>query len=181
VVAVNRVACDHASVPEIRFVQLSPVVLTGLIDGDLAAASAAAGVELSRFLVDEAWLWRIRREQIARDPLSAEWIARAAVDARTGVVVGHGGFHGPPDAEGSVEVAYSVDPALRLRGYAKAILRALLQRADQDPGVRVVRASIRPDNVGSLATIAGSGFVKVGEQWDPEDGLEWVFQRRADF
>jgi hypothetical protein len=42
-----------------------------------------------------------------------------------------------------------------------------------------VRASIRPDNTGSLATIAGFGFRKVGEQWDPEDGLEFVFQRPA--
>jgi ribosomal-protein-alanine N-acetyltransferase len=154
-------------------------VLTALIDGDLAAASAAAGVELSEFIASEKWLWRIRRDQIAGDPASAEWIARAVVDAETGVVVGHGGFHGPPDGAGMVEVAYSVDPAFRLRGYAKAILRALLRRADEDPAVRAVRASIRPDNAGSLATIAGSGFKKVGEQWDPEDGLEFVFQRPA--
>lgn len=165
--------------PEIRFVQLSPAVLTALIEGDRAGASAAAGVELSEFIASEVWLWRIRRDQIARDPVSAEWIARAAVDAETGVVVGHGGFHGPPDGDQTVEVAYSVDPAFRLRGYAKAILRALLQRADADPAVRAVRASIRPDNAGSLATIAGSGFRKVGEQWDPEDGLEFVFQRAS--
>ena len=55
------------------------------------------------------------------------------------------------------------------------ILEAFCQA--EDPAVRAVRASIRPDNVGSLATIAGSGFKKVGEQWDPEDGLEFVFQR----
>jgi RimJ/RimL family protein N-acetyltransferase len=164
-------------VPEIRFVQLSPAVLTALIEGDQAGASALAGVKLSEFVASEVWLWRIRRDQIAGDPASAEWIARAAVDAQTGVVVGHGGFHGPPDAQGTVEVAYSVDPAFRLRGYAKAILRALLQRADGDPAVRAVRASIRPDNAGSLATIAGFGFKKAGEQWDPEDGLELVFQR----
>ena len=65
--------------------------------------------------------------------------------------------------DGTVEVAYSVDPAFRLRGYAKAILRALLRRADDDSAVRAVRASIRPDNAGSLATIAGFGFRKVGE------------------
>ncbi len=159
--------------------QLSPAVLTALIDGDLPGASAGAGVRLSEFIASEVWLWRIRRDQIAGDPASADWIARAALDARSGVVVGHGGFHGPPDGDGTVEVAYSVDPAFRLRGYAKAILRALLRRADSDPAVRAVRASIRPDNTGSLATIAGFGFRKVGEQWDPEDGLEFVFQRAS--
>ncbi|WP_433290872.1 GNAT family N-acetyltransferase [Actinoplanes sp. CA-030573] len=166
-------------VPEIRFVKLSPAALSALIDGDLAAASAAAGVALTPYLVDERWLWEIRLEQIQRDPQSADWIARAAVAEPEGVVVGHGGFHGPPDADGIVEVAYSVDPRHRRHGYAKAMLRALLARADADPAVSAVRASIRPDNVGSRATIAGFGFRKIGEQWDPEDGLEDVYLRPA--
>jgi RimJ/RimL family protein N-acetyltransferase len=153
--------------------------MSALIDGDLAAASASAGTPLSPYLVDERWLWKIRRADIARDPASAAWVARAALDTDTGQVVGHGGFHGPPDAEGTVEVAYSVDPAFRRRGYAKAILAALLERAAADPAVRTVRASIRPDNAASLATIAGFGFRKVGEQLDPEDGLEYVFARPA--
>jgi ribosomal-protein-alanine N-acetyltransferase len=168
-----------AGVPDIRFVQLSPAVMTALIDGDLATAGAAAGHPLSQYLVSESWLWEIRREQIAQDPASAPWVARAAVAVPEDVVVGHGGFHGPPDEHGTVEVAYSVDPAFRRRGYARAILAALLQRADQDPSVRVVRASISPDNAGSLATIAGFGFKKAGEQWDPQDGLELVFLRHA--
>jgi len=166
-------------VPSIRFVQLSPAALTALIEGDLAAAGAAAGHPLSEYLVSESWLWEIRREQIERDPASADWIARAVVAEPEGVVVGHGGFHGPPDENGTVEVAYSVDPAYRRRGYAKAILRALLERADADPAVRMVRASISPLNAGSLATIAGFGFTKAGEQWDQEDGLELVFLRPA--
>jgi RimJ/RimL family protein N-acetyltransferase len=167
------------SVPTIRFVQLSPAALAALIDGDLEAASAAAGHRLTRYLVEERWLWAVRLEQVRRDPASADWIARAAVGGDPEVVVGHGGFHGPPDADGVVEVAYSVDPAHRRRGYAKAILRSLLERADADPAVSAVRASIRPDNVGSRATIAGFGFKKIGEQWDREDGLEDVYWRPA--
>lgn len=178
-VAVVTTPCDHACVPAIRFVALSPAVLTALIDGDLAAASKAAGAPLTPFLLDESWLWRVRREQIDRDPASADWIARAAVAEPAGIVVGHAGFHGPPDDEGVVEVAYSVDPAHRRKGYAKQMLRLLLQRVDADPAVTAVRASIRPDNVGSRATIAGFGFKKVGEQWDPQDGLEDVFLRSA--
>jgi RimJ/RimL family protein N-acetyltransferase len=166
-------------VPDIRFVQLSPVALRALTEGDLEAASAAAGVRLTPYLVDESWLWRIRLQDIERDPRAAEWIARAAVAEPEGVVVGHAGFHGPPDAEGVVEVAYSVDPLHRRKGYARAMLESLLARADADPAVTAVRASIRPDNAGSRATIAGLGFRKIGEQWDPEDGLEHVFLRTA--
>jgi RimJ/RimL family protein N-acetyltransferase len=136
-------------------------------------------VQLSQYLADEKWLWEIRLGEIREEPVRAEWIARAAVAEPSGVVVGHGGFHGPPDEHGVVEVAYSVDPLHRRRGYAKAMLRALLERADADPAVLSVRASIRPDNLGSRATIAGFGFRKVGEQWDPEDGLEDVYFRPA--
>ncbi|MFE6365457.1 hypothetical protein ACFVP3_36360 [Streptomyces sp. NPDC057806] len=45
-----------------------------------------------------------------------------------------------------------------------------------------MRATISPDNLASLATISGFGFVEVGEQWDEVDGLELVFEvpaRRA--
>jgi RimJ/RimL family protein N-acetyltransferase len=165
--------------PHIRFVQLTREALAALVAGDLPAASAAAGTPLTDYLLSETWLWRIRLEEVQANPASADWIARAAVAEPDGIVVGHGGFHGPPDADGTVEVAYSVDPAHRRRGYAKAMLAALLARADADPRVHAVRASIRPDNVGSLATVAGFGFTKIGEQWDPEDGLEDVYLRPA--
>jgi RimJ/RimL family protein N-acetyltransferase len=180
VLLTGSAACDHAEVPEVRFVQLSPAAMTALIHGDLAGAAADAGAPMSRFLADEAWLWRVRRDDIARDPAAAEWVARAAVDVGTGQVVGHGGFHGPPDENGTVEIAYSVDPALWRRGYATAMVTSLLARVKDDPRVRAVRASIRPDNKGSLATIAKFGFRKIGEQWDPEDGLEHVFLKRLD-
>jgi RimJ/RimL family protein N-acetyltransferase len=181
-VALITTACDHAPVrhaQEIRFVRLSPAALRALIDGDRAAASAAMGVEATDFLLDEAWLWEIRLADVTADPAAADWIAAAVVSEPDGVVVGHAGFHGPPDADGVVEVAYSVDPAYRRQGYATAMLAALLDRAEADPAVRSVRASIRPDNAGSLATVAKFGFFKIGEQWDPEDGLENVYLRSA--
>ncbi|WP_035802975.1 GNAT family N-acetyltransferase [Kitasatospora mediocidica] len=153
--------------------------MTALLDGDLASASAKAGVALTDFLVaDEARrLWRLRLDQIAADPGSARWVARAAVAEPEGVVVGYAGFHGPPDAAGMVEVGYSVAPDRRRRGYARAILAELLRWAGAESGVRTVRASISPDNVASLATISGFGFVEAGEQWDEEDGRELIFER----
>ena len=158
----------------VRFVPLPLEAMDALLAGDLARASDLAGVELTAYILDHDWLWRIRTEQIRRNPPAAEWVARAAVV--DGVVVGHAGFHGPPDENGMVEVAYSVDPAFRRRGYATAMLGAALAWAASDPAVRTVRASISPDNTASLATIRPFGFVQVGEQWDEEDGLELLFE-----
>jgi RimJ/RimL family protein N-acetyltransferase len=162
----------------VRFVELSTAAMTALLDGSLAQASREAGIALTPyFLTDDALrLWRRRVSQIAADPASARWVARAVVAEPEGVVVGHAGFHGPPDKAGMVEVAYSVDPAYRRRGYARAMLGALLRRAAAEPGVSTVRATISPGNVASLATISGFGFTEAGEQWDEEDGRELIFE-----
>jgi ribosomal-protein-alanine N-acetyltransferase len=151
--------------------------MRALLAGDVAGASELAGTPLSAWLASDdcTWLWRIRLDQVAVDPSAQRWVAQAAVVAPFGVV-GHGGFHGPPDSVGMVEVAYQVDPVFRRRGFARAMLARLLVRAAGEPGVRTVRASIAPDNVGSLATIAGFGFVQVGEQFDPQDGVELLFE-----
>lgn len=162
----------------VRFVELPVTAMAALLVGDLVGASAAAGVALTPFFLDARaqWLWTVRIADIAADPASARWISRAAVSEHNGLVVGYAGFHGPPDALGMVEVGYSVDPQFRRQGYARAILAALLKRAASETGVTVVRASISPGNVASLATLRGFGFVHVGEQMDEEDGLELLFE-----
>lgn len=163
----------------IRLVQLSPAVMQALVDGDLGRASEEAGVPLTPFTVGESWLWTLRLADFAERPEAVDWVARAAVDEETGQVVGHAGFHGPPDERGMVELAYTTDPDFRRQGYARAMLEALLEWAAKAPDVHIVRASIRPDNAASLATLAGHGFAQVGDQWDEEDGLELLFERPA--
>jgi RimJ/RimL family protein N-acetyltransferase len=170
-----------AAPPTVRFVRLPPPVLEALLSGDLTAARTATGAPLTEwFLSDEVtWLWRMRLDQIEKDPSAADWIVRAAISVPDGAVVGAGGFHGPPDSAGMVEMGYSTDPAYRRRGYAKAMVAELLRWAAGERSVTTVRASISPQNVASLATIAGFGFTHVGEQWDEEDGTEYLYERPA--
>ncbi|WUK16833.1 GNAT family N-acetyltransferase [Kitasatospora sp. NBC_00374] len=152
--------------------------MTALLAGDLAGAGDLVGLRLTDFfLTDRAcWLWRYRLDQLAERPQDAPWLARAAVARPHGEVVGYAGFHGGPDEAGMVEVGYSVAPEFRRQGYARAMLAELLRLAAAEPAVHTVRATISPDNEGSLATIRGFGFVAVGEQWDEVDGLELIFE-----
>jgi ribosomal-protein-alanine N-acetyltransferase len=170
----------------LRFAELSSKTMSALLAGDLEAARTGSGVDLGELFVDDRakWLWNYRLKQLETQPEAADWIARAVLTEPAGaesgeVVVGYAGYHGPPDADGMVEVGYTVDPQYRRQGYAKAILTALLERAAREPAVRTVRATISPDNVASLATIASFDFVQNGEQWDEEDGLELIFERPA--
>ncbi|MFJ9732716.1 GNAT family N-acetyltransferase [Streptomyces sp. NPDC101171] len=176
---------NHEPLPiskRVRFVELSAKALRALADGDLAGGSAEAGVALDEYFVcDRArWIFGYRADQLAKDPSAAPWITRAAVSEPDGAVVGDAGFHGPPDEAGVVEVGYTVVPGYRRQGYARAMLRALLVRAAAEPGVRTVRARIGSDNTASLATIAGFGFTRVGEQGNERDGLAIVFEVPAD-
>ncbi len=154
--------------------------LEALAAGDLAAASARCGTDLTDFIADETWLWRLRLRQLQDAPQDLEWIARPAValdGPDAGRVIGHIGFHAAPDAEGRVEVGYTIDPACRRRGHARALLAQTIDHLGSDPRVHLLRASISPENVASLATIAGLGFHQVGEQWDADDGRELLFER----
>jgi len=121
--------------------------------------------------------WRI--PQVREDPASNPWLVRLAVERSSGTVVGLGNFHAPPDARGMVEIGYRVVEAYRRRGYGREIAQTMWRYAAAHPDVRVLRASVSPDNAASLAIVRAAGFVQVGEEWDDEDGLELVLEVAA--
>lgn len=162
----------------VRIIHLSPEALGALAAGDLEAASAAAPVPLTSWLVsdDAIGTWLYRATQVVENPADLDWVTGVIWDEDREVVVGKAGFHGAPDADGMVEVGYAVDPVERRRGYARAALLAMLDRARAEPAVRTLRATVSPDNLASLGLIAQLPFVEVGEQWDEEDGLETIYE-----
>ena len=161
--------------PTVELSVLTAPVLRALLAGDLAAASRTAGVRLPPVFLEDGPLWLLRIGQIDADPAAEPWLIRA-ITVPGGEVVGHAGYHGPPDERGMVEVGYFVLEAHRRRGYARAALRGLIAYAVEHRA-RVVRASVSPGNDASLALVRSFGFVHIGEQWDDEDGLELVFER----
>jgi RimJ/RimL family protein N-acetyltransferase len=167
--------------PRVELVELDAATLQALGTGDAEAAQWTSPVPLTQWLTGEECrgTWRMRATQIARDPVSLGWITRVVWDPDRRLAVGRAGFHGPPDPAGRVEVGYAVDPAERRKGYARAALRALLDRAAAEPAVTTVRASVGPWNEASRDLVLAHGFVAVGEQIDDEDGLEIVYERPA--
>lgn len=157
-------------------VLIPEAALEALLAGSLARAGEIMGIELPDFYLSKRGLWRYRLDQIRADPASAPWLVRAVFGHPAQAVVGHAGFHGPPDARGMVEIGYLTVPEFRRRGYARAAVGELLEDATTH-GARVVRATVSPENAASLALIGQYGFQHVGEQWDEEDGRELIFER----
>lgn len=148
-------AGDTGAVTSVRIVHLSAEALRALADGDLAAAQSLAPVPLSPWLVsaDERSVWERRATQVVQTPADLEWVTGVIFDDAIGRAVGAGGFHAAPDDDGMVEAGYSVDPDFRRRGYARATLRTLIERARAEPAV----TRLPGDDFARERAVAGAG------------------------
>ena len=110
------------------------------------------------------------RSRLIERPDDAGWSVWYALLRSGGLeaasVVGAGGFFGPPNAEGVVEIGYSIMPAFTGRGYATELVRALVEHAFQSGRVTRVVAHTTRDNIGSVRVLekAGFGFVGPGQE-----------------
>jgi len=119
-------------------------------------------------------LWLALLEKSApQDP----WVHGFHVVNDAGLTVGLGAFKGPP-ADGTVEIAYAIEPAEQGKGHATRAARALAAFAFATGEVRVVCAHTLPEGAASQRVLIKAGFSKTGEVVDPEDGLVWRFELR---
>jgi RimJ/RimL family protein N-acetyltransferase len=157
---------------------LTPQQLRAAAQHDAGPLERAWNATVSEaWLDDVAWLAERRLAQVGEHPDHAPWLLRAVV-TRTPerVAIGHINFHAPPDELAVPEIGYGLLPAYHRQGYGVESVRAMLEWARAEHGVRRFRASVSPDNERSLHLIGKLGFERIGEQWDEEDGLEWVFE-----
>ena len=152
---------------------LGEVAIRALAEGNLPAASRAAPVPLPPYFGRPEWVagWGRARARLDADPRAAAWLAHVIWDEDRRLVVGRAGFHDLPDSAGRVEVTYGVEPEHRRRGYARAALTELLDRAVAEPEVATVRAVIRPGNVASRRLVGQCGFRELAEH--DESGGPW--------
>jgi len=92
-------------------------------------------------------------------------------------VIGTAGFKGPPDATGTVEIAYGVAPSFEGQGFATEAAAALVAFAFDSGLVQLVRAHTLPAANASTRVLAKCGFRHVGEVVDPDDGPVWRWER----
>lgn len=93
-------------------------------------------------------------------------------------IVGSVVFHGAPDLEGAVEVAYGVEEESQGRGYATEAVGASVAWAFAHPSVRVVRATTPPWHLPSKRVLEKCGFAQVGTREGDMLGELLEFERR---
>lgn len=108
-------------------------------------------------LYDEAAL-RYALDMVREAGGGTPWGMYYMVATEPRVVVGVCGYKGPPDADGSVELGYSVVREFRRRGFATEATGGLVLRAFAEPSVTRVLAETLTDLAPSIGVLEKLGF-----------------------
>jgi RimJ/RimL family protein N-acetyltransferase len=177
--------CGGCTFPAVRTIigtqRMSLVALTAdALDELLVGAAVVAGVAIPSSWPnaepDQASLVRHFSAQLRDEPSLFQWRFRLMADRTTGAMIGHCGFHDPPQS-GLLELGYTVLERHRRQGYATEAICALMNEAASEHGIHRFRLAISPTNVASTSLALHLGFDCVGEQIDPDDGLELLYER----
>jgi [ribosomal protein S5]-alanine N-acetyltransferase len=157
-----------------------------LVDGTLALLSAAlegrnALEGLLGVSVAEDWegfpeALPILRASYEKKPEGHPWGSLFFVEPERRTLVGFGGFKGPPSPDGVVEIGYAIAPAFRGQGLATDAVAQMVQRAFADAAVRAVDAHTLGQDNPSTRVLQRTGFRKIAEIEDPDDGAIWQWR-----
>lgn len=108
---------------------------------------------------------------LRRRPADTQWgfycIELPAHDGGRGTLIGAGGFKGAPDADGIVEIGYSVLPEFQRRGYALEAVLGLVAFAFSQPKVQMICAHTLAKGEASIGVLKKAGFRMIGRGADP--------------
>ncbi|MES2444664.1 MAG: GNAT family N-acetyltransferase [Pseudomonadota bacterium] len=97
------------------------------------------------------------------------------VARRDGRAAGSGGFKGPPDERGAVEIGYLTFIPMRGAGVATAFAGGLIEIARDNGASQVIAHTLREENPSTRVLLA-NGFVRTADVEDPEDGPIWRWE-----
>ena len=120
-----------------------------------------------------------RIPRVKKDPTFAEVGLILAISKSDNEIIGSAGFHDFPDDNGMIEIGFGIVPEMRNQGLGKELLIGMWQMICKRTDVKILRYTVAPDNEPSIHIINKMGFTKVGEQIDPEDGLELIYEKTA--
>lgn len=165
--------------PRLRLQPHQPQALLALMDSVEAfrAVSGFAPAEGLREMLNSPEISEDYRKRLASDRDCNVWAhGWAIVETAHQLVIGSAGFKGPPDDQGTAEIAYGVVPAFEGRGHATEAAGALVAFARMFPEVKRICAHTLPVVNASGRVLAKLGFVRLGEVLDPVDGPVWAWE-----
>ncbi len=75
-----------------------------------------------------------------------------------------------PPHHGIIDIGYGIAPSRRGRGAATQAVADIVSWARNNPVVLAITAETTHENIASQRVLEGSGFQRIGERFDEEDG-----------
>lgn len=147
---------------------------------DPAALARRLDAALAPGVIEDEWrsAFVFARDELARRPELFGWWTALFLTGPPRVVCGMGGYKGPPDADGVVEIGYSIAPGLRDQGLATAAARELTRLAFADPRVTAVQAHTLAEPNASTRVLEKIGLTKIAELIDPAEHPDPIWRWR---
>jgi ribosomal-protein-alanine N-acetyltransferase len=123
---------------------------------------------------------RFRIPKVTQDPSYAEIGLFLAISKDTNEIVGSAGFHDFPNKAGMIEVGFRIVEEKQNQGLGTELLLGMWNWICQRLDVKVLRYTVSSDNAPSMKIIKKLGFERVGEQVDPDDGRELIFEQTVE-
>lgn len=117
------------------------------------------------------------REKIFHQVPGTHWYTWLSINKEQNVLIGSGGFKGPPDALGRVEIGYEVSEQWQNHGFASEMAQLLVEHAFRFPEVKVVIAHTLLELNASTSVLKKCGFSNLGKVLDTLDGSLWRWQK----
>jgi RimJ/RimL family protein N-acetyltransferase len=160
------VPCAPITTNRLQMVPMTLPIVEAVLEGRRSDTESLLGAKMplawpGRALVERAFLARL--DEIRANPDHRLWGDRVVItrDAEPRVI-GSVIFHGGPDRQGVVEVAYGIEEDSQRQGFGHEAVYAAVEWAFGEPHVRIVRASTFTWHEPSRRILEKIGFVVVG-------------------
>jgi RimJ/RimL family protein N-acetyltransferase len=79
-----------------------------------------------------------------------------------------------------IEIGFGIVDEKQNNGFGTELLLGMWRMICKRPDVKILRYTVSPENAASMHIISKLGFKQTGNQIDPEDGLELIFEKSVE-
>jgi RimJ/RimL family protein N-acetyltransferase len=163
----------------LEIIPLSADAIDALLQGDDRRLRSLTGAEFPQPVAPPPYMadsLPVVRDRLRASNQETEWWNWLIVRQDGREAVGSVAFGGRPDAGGAVLIGYAMYPAREGQGYATEAVRAMVDWAFAQPGVKVVRALAPVWNTPAVHVAEKIGMRPVASDEDDEIGEVLVYE-----